>query len=149
MLRNFIILLLTALALTALCAPVVLKEETVDGHAVVKLQNYRLALTISPARGGAITSFVDKLAPADLLLPKPFMGLCMDHFQEQGWPGELLDELGTTKGNISQHLRILEAQGHIVSRKDANRVYYRIADERLGKLVGTLQGLYCPGLTAH
>jgi ArsR family transcriptional regulator len=65
------------------------------------------------------------------------------------YAGELLDELGTTKGNISQHLRILEAQGHIVSRKDANRVYYRIADERLGKLVGTLQGLYCPGLTAH
>jgi ArsR family transcriptional regulator len=61
---------------------------------------------------------------------------------------ELLDEIGSTKGNISQHLRILEAQGHINSRKDANRVYYRIGDPRLGKLVRTVQSLYCPGLAA-
>jgi ArsR family transcriptional regulator len=59
---------------------------------------------------------------------------------------ELFDELGTTKGNISQHLRILEQKGHITSRKEANRVYYRIADERLRTLVKTLQKLYCPGL---
>lgn len=59
---------------------------------------------------------------------------------------ELFDQLGTTKGNISQHLRILEQEGHIASRKEANRVYYHIADERLRTLVKTLQKLYCPGL---
>ena len=62
---------------------------------------------------------------------------------------ELLDELGTTKGNISQHLRILENQWHVSSRKEANKVYYRIADERLKKLVKTIQNLYCPGLGLH
>jgi DNA-binding transcriptional ArsR family regulator len=62
---------------------------------------------------------------------------------------ELLDEIGSTKGNISQHLRVLEQQGHLASRKEANRVYYRIKDGRLAKLVKTLQSLYCPGLDVH
>jgi len=59
---------------------------------------------------------------------------------------ELLEQLGTTKGNISQHLRILTAKNLICSRKDANKIYYSIADERLRTLVKTIQGLYCPGL---
>lgn len=62
---------------------------------------------------------------------------------------ELLEELGSTKGNISQHLRILEAAGHVASRKEANKVYYRIADPRLKKLVKAVQSLYCPGLGLH
>lgn len=59
---------------------------------------------------------------------------------------ELLEQLGTTKGNISQHLRVLENQGHIAGRKEANRVYYRVADPKLKRLVATVQSLYCPGL---
>jgi len=62
---------------------------------------------------------------------------------------ELLEEIGSTKGNISQHLRLLEQGGHLASRKDANRVYYRINDSRLGRLVQTVQSLYCPGLAVH
>ena len=62
---------------------------------------------------------------------------------------ELLEQLGSTKGNISQHLRVLENQGHIKSRKVANKVYYSVADPRLRKLVKTLQSLYCPGLGLH
>jgi ArsR family transcriptional regulator len=62
---------------------------------------------------------------------------------------ELLDAIGSTKGNISQHLRVLEHQGHVASRKEANRVYYRIKDPRLERLVQTLQSLYCPGLAVH
>jgi DNA-binding transcriptional ArsR family regulator len=60
---------------------------------------------------------------------------------------ELLQELGSTKGNISQHLRVLERQGHILSRREGQRVYYRIAEARLAHLMSTLQHLYCPGLS--
>jgi uncharacterized membrane protein len=62
-----------------------------NGHDVVKLENYRVQLVIDPSRGGAVTSYSDKLAPAELILQKPFNGLCMDHFQEQNWPGEFLE----------------------------------------------------------
>jgi len=63
-----------------------------DGHPVIKLENYRLQLTIDPTRGGAVTSYSDKLAPAELVLQKEFNGLCLDHFQEQLWPGEFLEQ---------------------------------------------------------
>jgi DNA-binding transcriptional ArsR family regulator len=62
--------------------------------------------------------------------------------------GELHLRLGTTKGNISQHLRLLEDKGLIASRRDANRIFYRVADERLRRFVQTVQDLWCPGLTA-
>jgi ArsR family transcriptional regulator len=69
--------------------------------------------------------------------------------ERERYVGELLESLGTTKGNISQHLKILEQAGHVISRKDANRMYYRIADERLKELLAALQRLYCPGLRPH
>ena len=72
--------------------------------------------------------------------------LLLDHEQ---YVHELLQQIGSTKSNLSQHLRVLEQQGHILSRKDANRVYYRVADPRLRRLVQSLQSLYCPGLIAH
>ncbi len=59
---------------------------------------------------------------------------------------ELLEQLGTTKGNISQHLAILTAKKLVKKRKEANRIYYSIADERLRSLVKSIQKLYCPGL---
>lgn len=85
---------------------------------------------------------------APLSHPTRLLIVCL-LLKRERYVGELLDQLGSTKGNISQHLRVLEAQGHIASRKQANRVFYRIADERLGKLLRTMQDLYCPGLAVH
>jgi ArsR family transcriptional regulator len=66
--------------------------------------------------------------------------------EQERYVGELLERLGSTKGNISQHLRLLESKRLIQSRKDANRVFYSIADKRLRTLVKTIQNLWCPGL---
>lgn len=60
--------------------------------------------------------------------------------------GELLALAGSSKGNISQHLKLLEGKGLIAGRRDANRIFYRIADQRLRRLVKTIQDLWCPGL---
>ncbi len=62
---------------------------------------------------------------------------------------ELLDELGSTKGNLSQHLRILSGKGLLRKRKENNRVYYGIQDVRVRHLVVLLKKLYCPGLKTH
>lgn len=85
---------------------------------------------------------------ASLAHPTRLLIVCL-LLQRERYVLELLEELGTTKGNISQHLRVLENQGHVKSRKEANRVYYSIAEPRLKRLVKTLQDLYCPGLTSH
>jgi len=39
---------------------------------------------------------------------------------------ELLQEIGVEQSNLSQHLRILKKQGIIDSRKDGQRMFYRI-----------------------
>ncbi len=57
--------------------------------------------------------------------------------------GEIVNEIGTTKGNISQHLRILELNGILQSRKNGNRIYYSIKDERVKKIVYYVKKLYC------
>ena len=58
--------------------------------------------------------------------------------------GELLEKLGTTKGNISQHLRILADNGLIAHRRDGNKIIYRIQDKKLVRLLDAMKKLYCP-----
>lgn len=57
--------------------------------------------------------------------------------------GDICSEMGTTQPNISQHLTQLHNQHLLKSRKEANRVYYAIADQRLSDIVGILQEIYC------
>lgn len=66
--------------------------------------------------------------------------------EKERYVGELLERLGSTKGNISQHLRLLESKGLIRSRKESNKVFYSVADARLRTLLRTVQNLWCPGL---
>jgi len=56
---------------------------------------------------------------------------------------EIVDEVGTSQSNISQHLAILRDKGILDSRKDANRVFYRVADSRLLQLVGMMRQVFC------
>lgn len=56
---------------------------------------------------------------------------------------EIVDVVGTSQSNISQHLAILRDKGVLTSRKDANRVYYRIGDPRILKLISMMQEVFC------
>ena len=56
---------------------------------------------------------------------------------------EIVDCVGTSQSNISQHLAILREKGVLRTRKDANRVYYRIDDLRTLKLVGMMRDVFC------
>jgi len=57
--------------------------------------------------------------------------------------GEISKAIKTTDANISQHLSILRHQGIIGTRKQANFIYNRIIDDRVTKLIETMQGLFC------
>lgn len=57
---------------------------------------------------------------------------------------DLVDMVGTSQSNISQHLSILRDKGILGSRKDANKVYYRISDERILRLIESLRLAFCP-----
>ncbi|MGC8926726.1 MAG: ArsR/SmtB family transcription factor [Myxococcota bacterium] len=55
--------------------------------------------------------------------------------------GELVEMTGTTMGNISQHLRILEDNGILISNKDGNKVFYSIKNRRIIKLIKGIKEL--------
>jgi ArsR family transcriptional regulator len=56
---------------------------------------------------------------------------------------EIVEQVGTTQSNISQHLSILRDKEVLAARKDANRVFYRIGDPRTLKLVGMMRDVFC------
>jgi DNA-binding transcriptional ArsR family regulator len=56
---------------------------------------------------------------------------------------DIVEQVGTSQSNISQHLAILRGKGVLASRKDANKVYYRIGDLRILKLIGMIRDVFC------
>ncbi len=56
---------------------------------------------------------------------------------------DIVEAVGTSQSNISQHLAILRDKGVLCTRKDANRVYYRICDQRTLKLVEMMREVFC------
>ena len=56
---------------------------------------------------------------------------------------EIVDAVGTSQSNISQHLAILREKDVLVTRKDANRVYYRVGDARTLQLIGMMREVFC------
>jgi Predicted transcriptional regulators len=58
--------------------------------------------------------------------------------------GALAQEVGLSPSALSQHLARLRDDGLVDSRREAQTVYYRIADPRLVRLITVLKDLYCP-----
>lgn len=56
---------------------------------------------------------------------------------------EIVEHVGTSQSNISQHLSILRDKGILASRKDANKVYYRIAEPEIISLIGAMRAAFC------
>lgn len=61
---------------------------------------------------------------------------------------DIVDAVGTSQSNISQHLGILRDKGVLQTRKDANRVFYSVADPRTLQLIGLMREVFC-GLANH
>lgn len=56
---------------------------------------------------------------------------------------DIVDAVGTSQSNISQHLAILREKGVLKARKDANRVFYRVGDPRTLALIGMMREVFC------
>ena len=56
---------------------------------------------------------------------------------------DIVEMVGTSQSNISQHLAILRDKGILASRKDANRVYYRVGDNRTLRLISMMREVFC------
>ena len=56
---------------------------------------------------------------------------------------DIVESVGTSQSNISQHLAILRDKGILASRKDANRVFYRVGDARTLRLISMMREVFC------
>ena len=56
---------------------------------------------------------------------------------------EIVASVGTSQSNISQHLAILREKNVLKKRKEANKVYYRIGDIRILRLVKMMRDVFC------
>ncbi|MFA9459762.1 ArsR/SmtB family transcription factor [Thiohalorhabdus sp. Cl-TMA] len=57
---------------------------------------------------------------------------------------EIVEQVGTSQSNISQHLGIMRDKGILKARKNANKVYYRVGDPRTLKLISLMREVFCP-----
>jgi len=56
---------------------------------------------------------------------------------------EIVEQVGTSQSNISQHLAILREKNILECKKEANRVYYYIDDERILHLIQMMRDVFC------
>ena len=56
---------------------------------------------------------------------------------------EIVEAVGTTQSNVSQHLGVLRDHGLLESRKEANKVFYRIGDPRVLKMIVMTREIFC------
>jgi ArsR family transcriptional regulator len=56
---------------------------------------------------------------------------------------DIVEYVGTSQSNISQHLSILRDKGILASRRDANKVFYRIGEPKILELIGAMRNAFC------
>lgn len=58
--------------------------------------------------------------------------------------GDLVEEVGLSQSALSQHLARLREDGLVAFRREAQTLWYRIADPDAARVIGVLRDLYCP-----
>jgi len=58
--------------------------------------------------------------------------------------GDIVNLSGTSPSNISRHLEQLKSKQIVTSRKEGNRVFYRIRNGQLVMLIATMRNVLCP-----
>jgi DNA-binding transcriptional ArsR family regulator len=58
--------------------------------------------------------------------------------------GSLAEAVGLSQSALSQHLAKLREDGLVATRREAQTIYYRLADPKAAQLLELLRDLYCP-----
>ena len=57
--------------------------------------------------------------------------------------GQLTEEAGLSQSAVSQHLGKLRAEQLVSTRRDAQNIHYRLADETAKRIIETLHERFC------
>lgn len=58
--------------------------------------------------------------------------------------GEIVSRFTISGPSISRHLSVLKAAGLVAERRDANRIFYSLVEDRLASSVGGFLSAVCP-----
>jgi ArsR family transcriptional regulator len=56
---------------------------------------------------------------------------------------DIVDQVGTTQSNVSQHIDILREKGIILSRREGSKILCRVRDAELLDLMDAMQRTFC------
>lgn len=100
------------------------------------------ALELSPAqfaaRAGEAAEFLKALAHEARL-----MVLCQ-LLEGEHSAGALQEASGLSQSALSQHLARLRDEGLVATRREAQTIYYRLANPNVQRVLDTLAAIYCP-----
>jgi CRISPR locus-related DNA-binding protein len=74
---------------------------------------------------------------------KRLLILCTLAAQGEASVSEIAEEVGLGMSALSQHLAKLREDGLVEARKEAQMVFYRIADPDAAKILKVLKDIYC------
>lgn len=63
--------------------------------------------------------------------------------------GELAEIIGVSQSNVSQHLAILSSHGLVMARKQAQTVFYRLADRRIIRACSLTRSVLLDQMKSH
>ncbi|MDE2356334.1 MAG: helix-turn-helix transcriptional regulator [Alphaproteobacteria bacterium] len=63
-------------------------------------------------------------------------------FEGEASVGDLARHAGLTQTAASQHLAKMRSEGLVATRRDAQTIYYRLADDAAQRVLGTLCDIY-------
>lgn len=58
--------------------------------------------------------------------------------------GQLQTLVGLSQSSLSQHLALLREEAVVVTRRESQTIFYRIADPAAMRVIETLAELFCP-----
>jgi len=56
---------------------------------------------------------------------------------------EIVEQVGSSQSNISQHIDILRTKEIVESRRDGNKILCKVKDREILKLVSHMQEVFC------
>ncbi len=56
---------------------------------------------------------------------------------------DIVDAVGTSQSNISQHLAIMRDKEILMTERKANKVFYYVRDEGTLRLIGVMREVFC------
>ena len=76
--------------------------------------------------------------------PQRLLILCRLVVEREMSVGQLEEAGDLSQSALSQHLAKLRDDGLVATRREAQTIYYRIADKNVQRVLALLKDLYCP-----